>query len=150
MKIYGKRLLRLLPIYYLTFLAGMFLVPRISSGGVWFMLEEALFFECDKYWWANLLLINNFVPWDQNAKGGCMPWAWAIAADFQLYIFIPFYVIAYKKSRGLALAIGWSLLAIGTIVICIIVSHFDLTAGAYTLENWYMYAMYLNKPYCKL
>lgn len=43
-KIYGKRLSRLLPLYYLTFLAGIFLIPRISSGGVWFMYEEALFF----------------------------------------------------------------------------------------------------------
>jgi len=109
-----------------------------------------LFFECDKYWWANLLLIGNFVPWDQNAKGGCMPWSWAIAADFQLYLFVPLYVVIYKKSRNAALIVAWMLLIGGTVIICSIVSHFDLTAGAYTLENWYMYGMYLNKPYCKL
>jgi peptidoglycan/LPS O-acetylase OafA/YrhL len=149
-KIYSKRLLRILPLYYLTFLAGLFLAPRVSSGGVWFMYEQALFFECDKYWWANMLLINNFVPWEQNAKGGCMPWSWAIAADFQLYLFIPFYVMLYKKSRTAFLALAWLILAVGTAVICLIVSEFNLTAGAYTLENWYMYSRYLNKPYCKL
>lgn len=114
------------------------------------MLEQALFMECSKYWWANLLLVGNFIPWDQNAKGGCMPWSWVIAVDFQLYLFIPFYVMAYKKSKNFGLAIGWFLLVAGTVIICAIVSEFDLTAGAYTLENWYMYAQYLNKPYCKL
>lgn len=79
-----------------------------------------------------------------------MPWGWAIAADFQLYIFIPFYVMLYKKSRNAALYLAWGILLVGTVIICSIVSEFDLTAGAYTLENWYMYAQYLNKPYCKM
>jgi hypothetical protein len=79
-----------------------------------------------------------------------MPWSWAIAADFQLYIFIPFYVILYKKSRTACIYFAWFLVFAGTVIICSIVSNFNLTAGAYTLENWYMYAKYLNKPYCKL
>jgi hypothetical protein len=128
----------------------MFLIPRVSSGSVWFMYEQALFFQCDKYWWTNVLLLSNLIPWDQNAKGGCMPWSWAIAADFQLYLFIPLYVIIYKKSRTACLVVIWTLLAIGSAIICAIVWEFELTAGAYTLENWYMYGMYLNKPYCKL
>jgi len=28
------------------------------------MLEQGLFYQCDKYWWANMLLIGNFVPWE--------------------------------------------------------------------------------------
>jgi peptidoglycan/LPS O-acetylase OafA/YrhL len=46
-KIYAKRLIRLLPLYYLTFLVGMFLMPRVSSGSVWFVYEQALFWKCD-------------------------------------------------------------------------------------------------------
>jgi hypothetical protein len=42
-RIYARRLVRILPLFYLTFLAGIFLGPRISSGGVWFMYEQALF-----------------------------------------------------------------------------------------------------------
>jgi hypothetical protein len=97
-----------------------------------------------------MLLLSNFIPADQNAKGGCMPWSWVIAADFQLYLFIPLWVYIYKKSKTAALAIMWSLMILGTGIICVIVSEFDLTAGAYTLENWYMYGQFLNKPYCKL
>jgi len=57
-------LARLLPLYWITLLAGIFIVPRLSSGGWWFMLEQGLFYQCDKYWWANMLLIGNFVPWE--------------------------------------------------------------------------------------
>lgn len=42
-RIYARRLARILPLFYITFLAGLFLGPRISSGGVWFMYEQALF-----------------------------------------------------------------------------------------------------------
>ena len=44
----------------------------------------------------------------------------------------------------------WFLIAAGTAIIALIVQKFDLTAGAYTLENWYMYGQFINKPYCKL
>jgi hypothetical protein len=51
-------------LYWITLLAGIFIVPRLSSGGWWFMLEQGLFYQCDKYWWANMLLIGNFLPWE--------------------------------------------------------------------------------------
>jgi peptidoglycan/LPS O-acetylase OafA/YrhL len=121
-RIYARRLIRILPLFYLTFLVGIFVIPRISSGGVWFVYEEALFWQCNQYWWANILLLGNFIPWDQNAKGGCMPWSWAIAADFQLYIFIPLYVVVYKKSRNAAITLAWLLMLAGTVIICLIVS----------------------------
>ena len=43
MKIYGKRLIRLLPMYYLTMLFGIFIVPRMLSGGTTYMYEWSLF-----------------------------------------------------------------------------------------------------------
>jgi hypothetical protein len=79
-----------------------------------------------------------------------MPWSWAIAADFQLFIFIPLWVVIFKKSRTIGISLITLLFIVGTVLVSLIVYKFDLTAGAYTLENWYMYGMYLNKPYCKL
>jgi hypothetical protein len=79
-----------------------------------------------------------------------MPWSWAIAADFQLYIFIPFYVMLYKRSRKACIYLASFFIIAGTVIISLIAAKFDLTAGAYTLENYYMYAKLLNKPYCKL
>lgn len=63
-KIYGKRLFRITPFYYLTFLTGIFLIPRLSNGGIWYSFEQALFKGCDRYWWTNILFISNFIPWD--------------------------------------------------------------------------------------
>ena len=78
-----------------------------------------------------------------------MPWGWAIAADFQLYLIVPFVVIAFKRSRNLGFAIMWFLLIAGTAIVMGIAYKFELSAGFYTLENWYLYGSYLNKPYCK-
>ena len=79
-----------------------------------------------------------------------MPWGWVVATDFQLYIFVPLYVVVFKKSRNAGLILASFMMVAGTAAIAGVVSEFDLTAGAYTLENWNMYAMYLSKPYCKL
>jgi hypothetical protein len=114
------------------------------------MLEQALFFECDKYWWANLLLISNFFPFYADAKGGCMPWSWALAADFQLYIFLPLLVIVYKRSRNIFIGLLWFIFLAGTGIIAYVVSDFSLTSGVYSIENWFFYSSFLNKPYCKL
>lgn len=65
LKIYGKRLVRLLPMYYLAFLFGIFVAPRMltGTGGTTFMYEQSLFWQCERDWWTNVLLVANFVPW---------------------------------------------------------------------------------------
>ena len=35
--------------------AGPFMIDTVWEGGEW---------NCQKYWWANLLYINNFFPYD--------------------------------------------------------------------------------------
>lgn len=37
---------------------------------------------CDKYWWRNLLYINNLFP----QKDMCMVWSWYMANDTQFYV----------------------------------------------------------------
>ncbi|CDW89299.1 UNKNOWN [Stylonychia lemnae] len=149
MKIYGKRLIRLLPIYYLTLLFGIFIGPRISSGPTWYMYEQSLFYRCNTYWWTNVILISNFIPWDQDNKGGCMPWSWSICVDFQLYIFIPLYVYAFKQSRLAGLIIGWAYVAAGMFVVGFLAHTKSYTANVYTLENYDMYQLLTTKPWSK-
>lgn len=47
-----------------------------------FRMYEDVEGNCKKFWWRNLLLIQNFYP----IKELCMSWSWYIAADFQLYV----------------------------------------------------------------
>jgi hypothetical protein len=47
-------------------------MPHIGRGPWWFLIEESTLPGCEKYWWANLLYINNFKPNDFD--GQCMAW----------------------------------------------------------------------------
>ena len=120
LKIYGKRLMRILPMFYLVFLFGFYAIPLIGTGPLWFMMDKALWKNCDQYWWANMLLVGNFIPSEQNSKGGCMQWSWPIACEFQLSLLIPFYVILYKKSRISGIIFGWLVVIAGTITFIVI------------------------------
>ena len=142
--------MRLLPMFYLVFLFGFYAIPRMGSGGLWYMMDMALWKDCDQYWWANMLLVGNFLPSQQDSKGGCMQWSWAIAAEFQLYLLIPFYVIIYKKSRMAGIIIGWLLIIAGTAAMIVIADINNFTAGIYTVENADLYNKLIIKPYCKI
>ena len=54
-----------IPVLFLT--ASMIAIfPFIGSGPLYPLLTEEFFLEpCLKYWWTNLLLISNFVPWGE-------------------------------------------------------------------------------------
>lgn len=47
-----------------------------------FFLPENIEGNCRKYWWRNLLLIQNLFPMSEL----CMTWSWFVAADFQLFM----------------------------------------------------------------
>ena len=39
MMIYGRKLMRVLPLYYLVFFVGWFVTPRFGSGPTWYIYE---------------------------------------------------------------------------------------------------------------
>jgi len=58
---------------------------------------------CDKYWWTNLLYVNNFIP--KNYDVTCMGWSWYLANDMQLYILTPIFFFSYYKNKKLGIAV---------------------------------------------
>lgn len=66
-----------LQILLMAVVVGMF----INDTSQFFMIED-LEGNCKRYWWRNLLMIQNWYPKDEM----CMTWSWFIAADFQLFI----------------------------------------------------------------
>ncbi|XP_011631950.1 nose resistant to fluoxetine protein 6-like [Pogonomyrmex barbatus] len=76
-----RRFIRLTPAYVMTLL-----ISQLSS--TWldkispFYLYERPHENCPKYWWKNLLYINNFSP----IKNMCMSWSWYLSADMQFFI----------------------------------------------------------------
>ncbi|VVC89545.1 unnamed protein product [Leptidea sinapis] len=75
------RLVRLTPAY--AFVIGVNeLALRYTHNTTVF--EPAIFdhINCDKFWWRNVLYINNFFP----QREMCMVWSWYMANDTQFYV----------------------------------------------------------------
>eukprot|EP01114_Cavostelium_apophysatum_P014516 TRINITY_DN3789_c0_g1_i2.p1 TRINITY_DN3789_c0_g1~~TRINITY_DN3789_c0_g1_i2.p1 ORF type:complete len:632 (-),score=80.71 TRINITY_DN3789_c0_g1_i2:19-1914(-) len=99
---YVHRFWRLTPPYMVALLIFWLCTPYFGSGPFWY--ETATYktrVACDKYWWTNLLYINNFYP--TTFSGECMGWTWYLANDTQLYALTPIFVYAYWWRRW----VGW-------------------------------------------
>ena len=102
-----KRLLRILPAYMFTLALINWFIPSLGSGPKWHQMETELTNYCDKYWWTNLLFINNFVP---DGDGNfCMGQSWYLAVDMQLFLMSLVLIFLYYK---LPKFISWILLLV--------------------------------------
>lgn len=68
---------------------------------------------CKKYWWANLLYINNLVPnaasvANSHSPAGCLAHGWYLACDMQLFLLLPFLVLLRERAGKVA---AWTALA---------------------------------------
>jgi len=94
-------------------------------------------------------MIGNLVPWETDVRYGCMNWAFAIACDIQLFIFMPFFVMLYKKSK-IASIIWHSVMLIGGITImCLLADSYYFTTGAFSNYNYVLFAIFIEKPWTK-
>uniref|UniRef100_A0A672MI47 Nose resistant to fluoxetine protein 6-like n=1 Tax=Sinocyclocheilus grahami TaxID=75366 RepID=A0A672MI47_SINGR len=70
---------------------GLFSI--VQRGVFWFIAEDEVY-SCKKYWWSNLLLINNLF----TITDICAPWTWYLSIDFQFYATTPFLIfLAYES-----------------------------------------------------
>ena len=106
---YLHRYLRLTPTYAFVLFFIWLLTMHLADGQIYFLLtwENSGFYQnCKKYWWTNLLYINNFYPWKLN--DGCMDWSWYLANDMQFYILAPlvFIPLYFLFPLGLLISAG--------------------------------------------
>jgi peptidoglycan/LPS O-acetylase OafA/YrhL len=100
--IYLNRFLRLTPTYFFVLLMYLKIVPLLSSGPFWNILDNDQSF-CNQYWWTNLLYINNLYPTENH--GGCYAVAWYLANDVQFFIFVPWIVWSTSLSPSCTIGI---------------------------------------------
>jgi peptidoglycan/LPS O-acetylase OafA/YrhL len=102
---YLHRYLRLTPTYAFVLFFGWFLGNHVVSSA-YFSIINPLADACEKYWWTNLLYINNLYPWIMNDQ--CMAWTWYLANDMQFFVLAPLIIIPlyYLLPLGFVVAGG--------------------------------------------
>lgn len=91
---YIHRILRLTPTYMFVLFFYWFVTVHLGSGpalknsvGPGSHADQS----CRRYWWTNLLYINNFYP--TKFMDECMGWAWYLANDMQFYVISPLLLV---------------------------------------------------------
>lgn len=52
-------------------------------------------YNCQHYWWRNLLFIQNFYPF----KELCMNWSWTLACELQYFLITTLIYVIYCKNK---------------------------------------------------
>ncbi|XP_033121019.1 O-acyltransferase like protein-like [Anneissia japonica] len=105
---YFHRFWRLTPTYMMSIaiLSTLFVYFGKGQGKIEF--AEYSTSVCQKYWWTNLLYINNLYPFPGSLTNMCMGWSWYLANDMQFFVISPFLIILLYKNWKIGLtAIGF-------------------------------------------
>uniref|UniRef100_A0A2H8TW21 Nose resistant to fluoxetine protein 6 n=1 Tax=Melanaphis sacchari TaxID=742174 RepID=A0A2H8TW21_9HEMI len=90
-----NRILRLLPAYCATIAITANILPHLGDGPLWPQKTWIEAETCKKYWWINLLFINNLI----DAKYQCLIASWYISCDVQFFIIGVFIIYVYTKNN---------------------------------------------------
>uniref|UniRef100_A0A8C2IIH1 O-acyltransferase like n=1 Tax=Cyprinus carpio TaxID=7962 RepID=A0A8C2IIH1_CYPCA len=140
-----KRFKRIQPLHLFIVCLTIGLFSIVQRGVFWFIAEDEIY-SCKKYWWSNLLLINNLF----TITDICAPWTWYLSIDFQFYATTPFLIFLYRINKSVLVVVSVILLMISSVTGALITSLLHLpvhqpTTLAY--ESYFQY--YYNKPYTR-
>ena len=153
---YIHRLLRLSPAYYFAVFLNFKVLPYVGSGPLWLLGNVH---RCEKYWWTNLLYINNFYP--TTFSDQCYGSTWYLANDMQFFIISPIFVLLLYHfwEIGLSTIAGTMLTSIAVIGILAGVdnSNANLLIGNLvgngkrgTTMSGFAFTHIYEKPYCRI
>lgn len=58
---------------------------------------------CVKYWWTNMLYINNLVPWNKTEI--CVSQSWYLSNDFQFFLVAPLFIWLLHKNYRIGIPV---------------------------------------------
>ena len=76
-----NRYIRLTPCFIIVMLIGVAL-SIVQNDTSQYLMAENIEQNCKKYWWRNVIYIQNFYPLNEM----CLSWSWYLATDFQLFV----------------------------------------------------------------
>ena len=89
-----NRYIRLLPLYIYIIFAMTYINPYLGEGPLYYK-SEFLNSVCPKYWWHNLLYINNLIKYENTLS--CSVHTWYLANDMQFLLLTLFITIIFNK-----------------------------------------------------
>ncbi len=131
---YAHRYLRLTPVYAFVLFFFWLLQDHITTGPAFALAPTS---SCAKYWWTNLLYINNFYPW--HMRDQCMGWSWYLANDMQFYVISPLILIPLYFFLPAGLVVAGALLVCGFAITGSLVGVYNFQA---TIFVRFAYANY--------
>ncbi|XP_055629857.1 nose resistant to fluoxetine protein 6-like [Toxorhynchites rutilus septentrionalis] len=103
-KLYGKmvlhRYLRLSPLYLMVTAVGELMTSYIVETSK-FWVHERSDLRCQRFWWRNVLYIQNLFDIDEL----CLNWTWSLACEMQYYIIATVLLFVYAKNTRLGKSI---------------------------------------------
>ena len=106
-----KKYVRITPMY-------LIIILLVIINSAWLEKFSLMYFSepvhqvCSKYWWRNILYINNFFEWDDV----CLSWSWYITVNMQLFIFGIFVLILSSSYYYIALSLTIATIFLSTLV----------------------------------
>jgi peptidoglycan/LPS O-acetylase OafA/YrhL len=115
-RFYLRRFLRLMPVYVVAMVVGLYFVHDIPREAI--LMEFPPFMNADHIW-TNLLYVNNFLPVNQQYMG----WCWSLAIEEQFYLILPGFVLLVMRDRRPLGVLGVTLLLAGVVRWLVIDRH---------------------------
>ncbi|GFQ76390.1 nose resistant to fluoxetine protein 6 [Trichonephila clavata] len=148
---YIKRFLRITPLHLMVFWTYTTLFTYTGSGPLWPNYDTNPV--CRKYWWWDLLYINNFLSnWRQ-----CLVVNWYLAVDMQLYVMSPLFMVALLRRPRLGYGLMTLLICGSSVYNFLTTMQYDLVDGIVSFSNYFKdrdlflhrFNLYLNTIYGK-
>ncbi|KAJ3439218.1 o-acyltransferase [Anaeramoeba flamelloides] len=141
------RCLRLWPTMIFGILFAWKILYYMGSGPVFTTFQNRMDNTCKKYWWTDVLFINNYYPTDYESQ--CLGQLWYLANDFQMHFFTPLFVYVFIKSKKYSwILIGALFAGSFAYLISMTIIH-NFPADPLTQDLDFHHLIY-SKPYARL
>lgn len=120
LRVLANRYLRLTPSYALVMVFYATAMESVGSGPLWKATTVPEAAACRRWWWANLLYVNNYFH-GELGELGCMLQTWSLAVDVQQLVLgtllLPLALAHMSGRRGRAG--DWPVLAAGMVAVAL-------------------------------
>ncbi|XP_031840772.1 nose resistant to fluoxetine protein 6 [Nomia melanderi] len=115
-----NRYIRLTPAYLIVILLAILNFTWYDKVAMHTDHENPSYY-CSKYWWRNLLYINNLFEWEEL----CLSWSWYVSNDMQFFLFGTILLLLFT---------WWAYVAIGVACISLLLTFIITGYTVYTNE----------------